>query len=76
MLKQGYSTFFNIVIYLVILPINNEIKRAYNSLRIQKALSMFNKEYKTLTNSQKREIELIYPIKISEAEPENVLGLN
>lgn len=47
----------------------NEIKGAYNELWDEKSNDLFNVDFETLDNSQKKKIQKEIPLVISEAEP-------
>ena len=68
-LKNDRSTSYNIYI-----KVQNELKRAYNELRNEEAEKRFGKLYEDLKGKEKKEIAEMYPLKISEAEMENVSG--
>ncbi|MCH8902571.1 MAG: biopolymer transporter ExbD [Bacteroidetes bacterium] len=54
--------------------VQNELKAAYNELRDDESLKRYGKKYGELVIEQKRIIKDIYPIRISEAEPEDLGG--
>jgi biopolymer transport protein ExbD len=60
--------------YSMYIKVQNEMKRAYNELRAEEAMQAFGKSYDDLTDSQKKIVNKKYPQKISEAEPENIMG--
>ena len=55
--------------YETYLEVYNEVKAAYNELRDEQAQAKFGKAYEFLAKEQKREINAIIPLKLSEAEP-------
>ncbi len=57
--------------YDTYLTVYNELKAAYNELREVASLKKFGKSYKDLSKSSQKEIRQMYPIVISEAEPES-----
>ena len=57
--------------YQAYVNIYNEITAAYNEVRDEYSQRIYRKLYSELTNDQKKEVKLIYPKKLSEAEPVN-----
>ena len=57
--------------YSVYIAVQNEVVRAYNELREEGARKYFNTSYSDLTEDQQRQINELYPQRISEAEPKN-----
>lgn len=55
--------------YGTYLEIYNEVMSAYNELRDEQANRKFGKNYEFLDKAQKKEINAIIPLKLSEAEP-------
>lgn len=55
--------------YGTYLEVYNEVMGAYNELRDEQANRKFGKNYEFLTREQKKEINAIIPLKLSEAEP-------
>lgn len=55
--------------YSIYIAVQNEILGAYNELRNELALKKFKRSYNDLDNSRKKSIEMVYPMHISEAEP-------
>ncbi len=55
--------------YEVYLEVYNEIKSAYNEIWDEKSKELFNKGYEELSREQQKVIQKIYPMVISEAEP-------
>ncbi len=55
--------------YKVYIDVLNELKAAYNELRNEKAMELFNLPYEKLEKTQQKEIRKMYPLVISEAEP-------
>ena len=60
--------------YGMYIAVQNELVKAYDELRDEKAMERFGKKFKDLDQSKQDAIEKIYPLKISEAEPKNVGG--
>ncbi|NNF01652.1 MAG: biopolymer transporter ExbD [Bacteroidia bacterium] len=61
--------------YDMYIQVQNELKAAYNRIRDEAALQKFGKKYNDLTDEdQIDEIQDMYPIKISEAEPVDIGG--
>jgi biopolymer transport protein ExbD len=58
--------------YSMYIKVQNEIRRAYNELRNEEAELKYQKKYDDLTDSQKKIISELYPLKVSEAEPEKI----
>ena len=57
--------------YQAYLDVQNELVAAYNELREECAQKYFHKGYNELEEDQQKQIQKIYPQKISEAEPKN-----
>lgn len=60
--------------YQMYLAVQNELQAAYNELRDELARRQFNSSFSDLGEEQQSAIRVIYPQKISEAEPRNVGG--
>lgn len=60
--------------YKAYIAVQNEVVRAYNELREAGAKKYFNNSYSELKEEQKKKIEELYPMRISEAEPKNYGG--
>lgn len=60
--------------YQTYLQVQNELQAAYNELRDELARRQFNTSFNELGEEQQKAIRIIYPQKISEAEPRNVGG--
>ena len=58
--------------YNAYIQVQNELKAAYNEVRNEEARSRFGKKFDDLNSDQQKEIQTIYPVKISEAEPKDV----
>ncbi len=58
--------------YSMYIQVQNELKRAYNELRNEAAIERYGKKFSELNATQQKDIQKIYPIKISEAEPRNI----
>jgi biopolymer transport protein ExbD len=52
----------------------NELKGAYNELRDEYAQRHFSKTYLDLDKADQKKVRKLYPMKISEAEPEDIGG--
>ena len=57
--------------YQAYLEVQNELVAAYNELREECAQKYFHKAYNELDEDQQKQIQKVYPQKISEAEPKN-----
>jgi biopolymer transport protein ExbD len=55
--------------YKMYIAVQNELVAAYNELREELAQKKWQTTFSSLTNDQKKAITTIYPMKISEAEP-------
>lgn len=62
--------------YKTYIAVQNELVRAYNELRNEGAKKYFNMAYENLTDDQQKQINDLYPQRISEAEPKNYGGGN
>ncbi|MDD4632849.1 MAG: biopolymer transporter ExbD [Proteiniphilum sp.] len=60
--------------YKAYIAVQNEVVRAYNELREEGAKRYFNTSYGELSDEQQRQINDLYPQRISEAEPKNYGG--
>lgn len=60
--------------YKAYIAVQNEVVRAYNELREEGAKKYFNSTYGELTDEQQKQINDLYPQRISEAEPKNYGG--
>ncbi len=60
--------------YQAYLNVQNELVAAYNELRDECARKYFNKAYNELDEDQQKQVQKVYPQKISEAEPKNYGG--
>ncbi len=60
--------------YKTYIKVQNELVRAFNELRQEGARKYFNADYENLNEDQKKQIEDLYPQRISEAEPKNFMG--
>lgn len=60
--------------YSAYIEVQNELVAAYNELRNDLAISKFGKAYDELEEDKQKDIQKIYPQKISEAEPKNYGG--
>lgn len=57
--------------YKTYIAVQNELVRGYNELRQAGARKYFSTDYEELVDTQKEQINKLYPQKISEAEPKN-----
>ena len=60
--------------YQAYLDVQNELVAAYNELRDECARKYFHKAYAELDEDQQKQVQKVYPQKISEAEPKNYGG--
>lgn len=60
--------------YQAYLDVQNELVAAYNELRDECARRYFSKGYNELDEDQQKQVQKVYPQKISEAEPKNYGG--
>ncbi|MGB0838800.1 MAG: ExbD/TolR family protein [Chitinophagales bacterium] len=60
--------------YDMYISVQNELKAAYNELRNDYAKNTYGVDYNTLQKDKQREVRNVYPLRISEAEPENFGG--
>ena len=60
--------------YQAYLDVQNELVAAYNELRGECARQYFHKGYAELDEDQQKQVQKVYPQKISEAEPKNYGG--
>lgn len=60
--------------YQAYLDVQNELVAAYNELRDECAHKYFHKAYNELDEDDQKQIQKLYPQKISEAEPKNYGG--
>lgn len=58
--------------YQAYIEVQNELVAAYNNLRNRLSRQKFGKSFAELTDPQKEAIRMIYPLRISEAEPRNL----
>jgi len=58
--------------YGMYIRVQNELVAAINDLRDAKAMQKWSKKFKDLNEAQQNAIKMIYPQKISEAEPKKV----
>lgn len=61
--------------YQVYIDVQNELVAAYNELRTELSKDKFGKSFADLTEAQQKEVQTVYPQKISEAEPKNYGGV-
>lgn len=57
--------------YTIYIQVQNELKAAYRELRDNAAMNKYGYNYGDLTKDQQKEIRAVYPLRISEAEPED-----
>ncbi len=57
--------------YQTYLAVQNELQAAYNELRDEISKRQFNKLFRELDSDQQAAVRMIYPQRISEAEPRN-----
>lgn len=62
--------------YQAYIDVQNELVAAYNELKNELAQSKFGKPFDELDEVLQKEIQTVYPQKISEAEPKNYGGAN
>ena len=60
--------------YQAYLDVQNELVAAYNELREECAQKYFHKAFVELDEDQQKQVQKVYPQKISEAEPKNYGG--
>lgn len=60
--------------YQAYINVQNEIAAAYNELRNNISKEKFGKDFADLDEEQQKAVQMIYPQKISEAEPKNYGG--
>lgn len=60
--------------YGMYIAVQNELAAAYNELREELALRKFAKKYEDLEDDVRDAIDVVYPMKISEAEPNEIGG--
>lgn len=66
-LKNDKGTSYNMYV-----QVQNELKAAYNFLRNREAMTRYGKKYDALAIDQQEVVRKVYPIKVSEAEPEDL----
>jgi len=62
--------------YQAYINVQNELAAAYNELRNDLSKDKFGRLFEELNEDQQRAVQMIYPQKISEAEPKNYGGVN
>jgi biopolymer transport protein ExbD len=60
--------------YQQYITVQNELQRAYTELRDELSRRKFNKKFDELSSEEQDAVKMIYPQRISEAEPKNVGG--
>ena len=58
--------------YEMYIKVQNELVAAYNDLRDELGNSRFGGNYKNLNKDQRKAIKMVYPQRISEAEPKSI----
>jgi biopolymer transport protein ExbD len=61
--------------YQAYIDVQNELAAAYNELRNDVSRKKFGKSFAELDEDQQRAVQMIYPQKISEADPKNYGGV-
>lgn len=61
--------------YQAYIDVQNELAAAYNELRDDVSKTKFGKPFAELDEEQQKAVQMIYPQKISEAEPKNYGGV-
>ncbi len=61
--------------YQAYIDVQNELAAAYNELRNDVSRKKFGKDFAELDEEQQKAVQMIYPQKISEAEPKNYGGV-
>lgn len=62
--------------YQAYIDVQNELVAAYNELRNELSQLKFGKKFDELNELQQKDVQTVYPQKISEAEPKNYGGSN
>lgn len=57
--------------YDMYIQVQNELKAAYNELREEESEKTFGKSFADLPKADQKKIRKMYPLRLSEAEPEN-----
>ncbi len=57
--------------YDMYIQVQNEVKASYNELREEEAQKKYGKSFEELSNDNQKKVRKMYPMRISEAEPEN-----
>lgn len=60
--------------YAMYIAVQNQLTMAFNELRDEYSQQRFGKPYEKISETQKKGVQKIYPISISEAEPSNYGG--
>lgn len=60
--------------YAMYIAVQNQLTMAFNELRDEYSQQRFGKPYEKISENQKKGVQKIYPISISEAEPSNYGG--
>ncbi|HOS15742.1 MAG TPA: biopolymer transporter ExbD [Bacteroidales bacterium] len=60
--------------YAIYIAVQNQLTMAFNELRDEYSQQRFGKPYEKISENQKKGVQKIYPISISEAEPSNYGG--
>jgi len=57
------------------IQVQNELARAFNEMKNEKSVELFGAKYRQLVDEKKiKAINRIVPVRISEAEPEDIGG--
>jgi hypothetical protein len=57
------------------IQVQNELARAFNEMKDEKSVELFGLKYKALLDKNKiKAINKIVPVRVSEAEPEDIGG--
>jgi biopolymer transport protein ExbD len=62
--------------YQAYIDVQNELVAAYNEVRNELSQQKFGKKFDELNELQQKDVQTVYPQKISEAEPKNYGGSN
>lgn len=62
--------------YQAYIDVQNELVAAYNELRDELSMEKLGKKFHELEEDQQKDVQKVYPQKISEAEPKNYGGSN
>lgn len=62
--------------YETYIAVQNELTRAYNELRDEFAIQHWKTHYADLDKAKKKSVDMVYPLRISEAEPVETASLD